>query len=158
VREYLYGNTPVVGLRTFSKAYGIAGLRVGYGIMRPEIVDYLHRVRQPFNVNELAQIGALACVEDDDHYQKTMSMTKEGIAWLCTEIEKLGCRTFPTQTNFFLVDIGSDCKVLYEKMLRKGVIIRPMSAYGYSHYIRITVGTSQENQRLVNALAECLEK
>ncbi len=157
VRDYLHGDTAVVGLRTFSKAYGIAGLRVGFGIMHAEIASYLHRVRQPFNVNELAQVGALACVDDDDHYQKTMAMTRDGIAWLTAEIGKLGCHVFATQTNFFLVDVGCDCKDLYERMLHLGVIVRPMAAYGYSSYIRITVGTRAENERLVGALAQTLE-
>jgi histidinol-phosphate aminotransferase len=158
VRRYMHNQTPVVGLRTFSKAYGLAGLRVGYGVMHQEIAGYLHRVRQPFNVNELAQVAALACLEDDDHYQKTLAMTHEGISWLSREIAKLGCRVFPTQTNFFLVDVGRDCKALYEKMLRKGVIIRPMSAYGYPTFIRITVGTPAENERLVKSLAQCLQE
>jgi len=154
--SYLSIPQPVVGLRTFSKAYGLAGLRLGYGIMRQEIASYLHRVRQPFNVNELAQVGALACLEDEKHYTKTLAMTREGIQWLSREIEKLGCATFPTQTNFFLVDIQTDCKKVYEAMLHKGVIIRPMSAYGYPSYIRITVGTASENERLLRALAASL--
>ncbi len=158
VREYLHNRVPVVGLRTFSKAYGLAGLRVGFGIMHEEIAGYLHRVRQPFNVNELAQVAALACLEDDEHYQKTLTMTHEGIHWLSAEIEKLGCKPFATQTNFFLVDVGRDCKELYEKMLHQGVIIRPMSAYGYPTFIRITVGTGAENERLVKSLAECLQE
>ncbi len=157
IRDYIHSNTAVVGLRTFSKAYGIAGLRVGYGIMNAEIASYLHRVRQPFNVNELAQVGALACLEDDDHYQKTMAMTKDGIAWLSAEISKLGCQVFATQTNFFLVDVACDCKDLYERMLHLGVIVRPMAAYGFASYIRITVGIEAENQRLVRALAKTLE-
>ncbi len=156
VRDYMHNRVAVVGLRTFSKAYGLAGLRVGFGIMRTEIAGYLHRVRQPFNVNELAQVGALACLEDEDHYEKTLAMTHDGMEWLCRKIDGLGCRTFPSQTNFFLVDVGTDCKALYEKMLLKGVIIRPMSAYGYPTFIRITVGTVDENQRLVRSLADCL--
>jgi len=157
VRDYLDNSTAVVGLRTFSKAYGIAGLRVGFGIMNQEIADFLHRVRQPFNVNELAQGGALACVQDDEHYNNTMAMSHDGIAWLNREITALGCHVFPTQTNFFLVDVGCDCKVIYENLLQQGVIIRPMSAYGYPSYIRITVGIKDENERLVAALAKALE-
>ncbi len=156
VRQYIHNNTPVVGLRTFSKAYGIAGLRVGFGIMNSTIASYLHRVRQPFNVNELAQVGALACLADDEHYHNTMDMTREGIAWLTGEIEQLDCYVFATQTNFFLVDVGCDCKDLYERMLHLGVIIRPMAAYGYGSYIRITVGTEVENRRLVEALGQVL--
>ena len=157
-RDYLNHRVPVVALRTFSKAYGLAGLRVGYGLMRPEIADYLHRVRQPFNVNNLAQVGALAALADDDHYQKTLRLTKEGIAWLSGEVEKLGCIAFPTQTNFFLIDVKQDGKRLYEAMLRRGVIVRPMQAYGYANYIRITVGLPEENQRFVAALADTLKE
>jgi histidinol-phosphate aminotransferase len=156
VRKYLDNPTPVVGLRTFSKAYGLAGLRIGYGLMNSEIAGYLHRVRQPFNVNLPAQIGALAALDDDDHYDRTMQLTKTGIAWLTREIRGLGCTVFDTHTNFFLVDLGLDCRELYEKMLAKGVIIRPMAAYGYPEYIRITVGTPEENRRLVASLAEVL--
>jgi histidinol-phosphate aminotransferase len=156
VRKYLDNRTPVVGLRTFSKAYGLAGLRIGYGLMNSEIADYLHRVRQPFNVNLPAQIGALAALDDDEHYDKTMELTRTGIAWLTKEITTLGCTVFDTHTNFFLVDVGLDCRKLYETMLGKGVIIRPMAAYGYPEYIRITVGLPEENSRLVTSLAEAL--
>jgi histidinol-phosphate aminotransferase len=156
VRDYIHNSTPVVGLRTFSKAYGIAGLRVGFGIMNSEIASYLHRVRQPFNVNELAQVGALACLSDDEHYNNTMAMTRDGLEWLTAEIENIRCKVFPTQTNFFLVDVGCDCKDLYERMLHLGVIIRPMAAYGYGSYIRITVGIESENKRLVTALTTVL--
>ncbi len=157
-REFINLPTPVVAMRTFSKAYGLAGLRVGYGLMRPEIADYLHRVRQPFNVNSTAQIGALAALEDDEHYQKTLTLTKEGIAFLSTEVEKLGCKAFASQTNFFLIDIKTDGKELYEQMLRKGVIVRPMNAYGFPSYIRITIGLPEENERFLKALKECLNE
>ncbi|MBU0483275.1 MAG: histidinol-phosphate transaminase [Proteobacteria bacterium] len=157
-RDYLNSKTPVVALRTFSKAYGLAGLRVGYGFMPAEIAGYIHRVRQPFNVNSLAQIGALAALEDDDHYRKTLDLARDGIAWLSREINQLGCRAFASQTNFFLVDLGFDGKQVYEKMLGKGVIIRPMNAYGYPHKIRITVGLPEENERLVKSLAATLDE
>ncbi len=155
-REYLHAETPVVALRTFSKAYGLAGLRIGYGLMPSEIAGYLHRVRQPFNVNLPAQIGALAALSDDEHYQKTLDLTRKGFAWLREEIEKLGCTVFPTQTNFFLIDVHGDGKKLYENMLSKGVIVRPMNAYSYPTYIRITVGLPEENQRFVRTLTEAL--
>jgi len=156
VRKYLAGPVPVVGLRTFSKAYGLAGLRVGYGIMNSEIAGYLHRVRQPFNVNLPAQVGALAALDDEEFYQQTLAHTRTGIAWLTKEIQALGCTVFDTHTNFFLVDVGGDGKGFYEKLLRLGVIVRPMQAYGYPGYIRITVGTEAENQRLVKAMAQVL--
>ena len=157
-RDYLQGPTPVVALRTFSKAYGLAGLRVGFGIMRAEIAGYLHRLRQPFNVNSLAQIGALACLDDGDHYRATLAMTSDGMAWLHREIAKLGCRPLPSHANFFLVDVGVKGKLLYEKLLSRGVIIRPMDAYGFPEYIRITVGLPEENRRLVTALADALRE
>lgn len=157
-REYLQHRVPVVVLRTFSKAYGLAGLRVGFGIMHADIAQYLHRVRQPFNVSLPAQVGALAALADDEHYEKTMTCTRQGIAWLSREVARLGCTPFPTQTNFFLIDVKGDGKKLYESLLRKGVIVRPMNAYGYPEYIRITVGTPAENQRFVSALAAAMEE
>jgi histidinol-phosphate aminotransferase len=152
-REYLEHRVPVVALRTFSKAYGLAGLRVGFGIMHAEIAQYLHRVRQPFNVSLPAQVGALAALADDEHYEKTISCTRQGIAWLSREVTALGCTAFASQTNFFLIDVKGDGKALYEALLHKGVIVRPMNAYGYPGYIRITVGTEAENQRFITALA-----
>jgi len=156
VRRYLNHATPVVGLRTFSKAYGLAGLRIGYGLMNREIAGYLHRVRQPFNVNLPAQVGALAALDDDEFYRLTLDHTRAGIAWLTKEITGLGCPVFDTHTNFFLVDVGGDGRAFYEKMLRQGVIVRPMQAYGYPGYIRITVGSEAENQRLVATMAQVL--
>ena len=155
-RTYLDSTPAVVALRTFSKAYGLAGLRVGYGLMSSEIADFLHRVRAPFNVNQPAQIGAIAALDDEEHYQNTMAMTRQGIDWLTEQLQALGLRTFPTQTNFFLVDLKMDGKRFYEAMLRKGVIVRPMSAYGYPEFIRITVGDETENQRLLTAMTQTL--
>jgi histidinol-phosphate aminotransferase len=157
-RDYLKHRVPVVALRTFSKAYGLAGLRVGYGLMHADIADYLHRVRQPFNVNLPAQAGALAALSDDEHYEKTIAFTREGIGWLSSEVEKLGCRPFPSQTNFFLIDVKADGKKLYEALLHQGVIVRPMNAYGYPTYIRITVGLPTENKRFIKALAVALNE
>ncbi len=152
------GRCGVVALRTFSKAYGLAGIRVGYGLMSAEIAGYLHRVRQPFNVNQLAQVAAVAALKDTEFYEHTLKETREGMAWLKKEVEKLGCRTYSSQTNFFLIDVKGDATVLYEEMLHKGVIIRSMKAYGYSNVIRVTVGTTDENYRFVATLGECLDR
>lgn len=157
-RKYLGASPAVVALRTFSKAYGLAGLRIGYGLMAAPIASYVHRVRQPFNVNQLAQIGALAALDDDDHYDRTLSSTKQGLDWLSREVKNLGCIPYPSQTNFFLIDVGGEAKAVYEKMLTKGVIIRAMNAYGYPHFIRITGGLPEENQRFVSALGETLHE
>jgi histidinol-phosphate aminotransferase len=155
---YIRGGKPVAALRTFSKAYGLSGLRLGYGIMNAEMAGYLNRVRQPFNVNSLAQVGGVAALADDDHYRMTLQKTREGIAWLRKEVARLGCRPMETHTNFFLIDVKGDGRKLYEHMLHQGVIVRPMNAYGFPNYIRITVGRSDENQRFVDALAKSLKE
>ncbi len=150
------GRCGVVSLRTFSKAYGLAGLRIGYGLMPSSVAINLHRVRQPFNVNQLAQVGALSALADEDFYQQTLQRTRQGLNYLQTEVAKLGCKSYPSQTNFFLVDVGGDATVLYEAMLHKGVIIRSMKPYGYTDMVRITVGSAEENQRFLAALSACL--
>ncbi len=150
------GRCPVVFLRTFSKAYGLAGLRVGYGLMPRELAACLHKVRQPFNVNHMAQVGALVALEDEEYYQRILRLTKEGLDTLRLGVEKLGCHAYPSQTNFFLIDVRGDADRLYRAMLAKGVIIRSMSAYGLSNVIRVTVGTDVENKRFLMTLSDCL--
>jgi histidinol-phosphate aminotransferase len=158
VLSYIRSYKPVAALRTFSKAYGLSGLRLGYGIMAFEMADYLNRVRQPFNVNSLAQIGGVAALADDAHYRMTLEKSRAGIEWLSREVAKLGCRPLETHTNFFLIDVKGDGKKLYEHLLQQGVIVRPMQAYGYPNYIRITVGRQEENQRFIGALAKSLKE
>jgi histidinol-phosphate aminotransferase len=158
VLAYIGSGRPVAALRTFSKAYGLSGLRLGYGIMHEEMAGYLHRVRQPFNVNSLAQVGGVAALEDDEHYRMTLQKSRDGLAWLSKEVVKLGCRPMGTHTNFFLIDVKGDSRQLYEHMLRQGVIVRSMQAYGYPEYIRITVGRPEENQRFIEALAKSLQE
>jgi len=155
--DYLDSDKTVVALRTFSKAYGLAGLRLGYGVMRQELAALIHRVRQPFNVNSLAQTGALAALDDDDFFNGTVRTVHEGLGFLYEQLEGLGLECFPSQTNFFLIDVQRDAKEVFEEMLRRGVIIRPMTAYGYPSYIRINVGLPEENQRFVEALKEVLQ-
>jgi histidinol-phosphate aminotransferase len=158
VMAYIRGGRPLAALRTFSKAYGLSGLRLGYGIMDAEMADYLDRVRQPFNVNSLAQVGGLAALADEEHYRMTLEKSRAGIEWLSREVAKLGCRPMETNTNFFLIDVGGDGRKLYQHMLQQGVIVRPMQAYGYPDYIRITVGRAAENRRFVAALAKSLQE
>lgn len=150
------GRCAVVFLRTFSKAYAISGLRVGYGLMAREIAASLHKVRQPFNINQMAQIGALAALEDDEYFQRTLTRTREGLDHLRREVDRLGCRSYPSETNFFLIDVGGDADTLYQALLHKGVIVRSMSAYGFATFIRVTVGTEEENSRFLKALGDCL--
>jgi histidinol-phosphate aminotransferase len=154
--DYLDGEKTVVTLRTFSKTYGLAGLRIGYGVMKENLADLMHRVRQPFNTNLLAQVGALAALDDDAFLDKTVNTVHKGLDFLYREVEKLGLRYFPTQTNFFLIDLERDAKSVFENMLRRGVIVRPMTAYGYPNYIRISVGLPEENQRFVETLKKVI--
>jgi histidinol-phosphate aminotransferase len=158
VLSYIRGKKPVAALRTFSKAYGLSGLRLGYGIMAQEMAGYLNRVRQPFNVNSLAQAGGVAALADEKHYRLTLEKSRQGIDWLSREVAKLGCRPMETHTNFFLIDVRGDGRQLYEHLLQQGVIVRPMQAYGYPDYIRITVGRRHENQRFLEALAISLDE
>ncbi|MEW6326839.1 MAG: histidinol-phosphate transaminase [Thermodesulfobacteriota bacterium] len=154
--DYLDSPYLVITLRTFSKAYGLAGLRIGYGVMKKELSEYINRIRQPFNVNSLAQVGALAALSDEEHLARTKEMVREGLNYLTSEIGRLGYRCLPTQTNFFLIDIKTDGKAVYEKLLRKGVIVRPMHAYKLPGYIRITVGLPAENERFLTAFKEVM--
>jgi histidinol-phosphate aminotransferase len=144
-------------LRTFSKCYGLAGLRVGYGVGHPRLIDYLNRVRQPFNVNLLAQVGALAALEDDEHLRASVENNRAGLSTLYTRLDRMGIRYTRTQANFLLVHLpGGDGQSVYERLLRKGVIVRPMDSYDLPGTIRVTVGTPAENARFLDALEETL--
>ncbi len=155
--DYLNSPHLVITLRTFSKAYGLAGLRIGYGVMKKELSEYINRVRQPFNVNSLAQVGALAALNDEDHLTKTKKMVSDGLNYLRTEVERLGYRCLDTQTNFFLIHVETDGKMVYERLLYKGVIVRPMHAYKLPNYIRVTVGAPPENERFLKAFTEVMK-
>ncbi len=154
--EYLNKDPRVVTLRTFSKAYGLAGLRLGYGIMDKRVTAYIERVRQPFNVNNLAQQGAIAAIQDTQHLRKTIENTDTGMLTLTNGLTSIGCKVYPSNTNFLLVDTHLDAKAIYEKMLRKGVIIRSMDAYGFQSFIRITIGLPEENELCLKALREVI--
>lgn len=152
------GRCPVVFMRTFSKAYGLSGLRIGFALMAREIAECLHKVRQPFNINQMAQVGALTALEDEEYYQQTLNRTAKAIEFLSEKVDALGCESHPTQTNFFLIDVKGSADKLYQAMLHEGVIVRSMSAYGYENFIRITVGTEEENNRFVKAMSKCLDE
>jgi len=154
--DYFDDAGAVVTLRTFSKVYGLAGLRIGYGIMTEEIAGLLNRIRMPFNANTLAQIGAAAALDDNAFLKKTRKITHEGLDFLYKELDRLGVKYFPTQTNFFLIDVEKDADEVFESMLRHGVIVRSMKSYGYPRYIRINVGLQQENRRFIEVLEKVL--
>ena len=166
VKDQRYANSieqikmgkPVVTLRTFSKAYGLAGLRIGYGVMSTEISDLLNRIRQPFNANLLAQIAAQAALDDRDFLKKTTRLVHDGLKYLHGALTGMGIEYFPTQANFFLINVEKNGDEVFESLLQLGVITRSMSSYGYPQYIRINVGTEKENRRFINALSRVLEK
>jgi histidinol-phosphate aminotransferase len=155
--EYLDNARPLVMLRTFSKVYGLAGLRIGYGAMPEEIAGVLNRIRQPFNANSLAQIGASAALEDKAFLEKAISLVHHGLDFLYGSLNRLGVKYFPSQANFFLIDVAKDADDIFEDMLRHGVIIRSMKSYGYPRYIRINVGLHEENVRFIKVLERVLE-
>lgn len=153
-RKYL-SRHPILTTRSFSKAYGLAGVRVGYGISSPEIVDYLNRVREPFNVNSLAQAAALAALEDRSHLEKTRHLVREGRRYLYRALDELGLRYVPSQTNFILVNVGEG-KAFYENLLKFGIMVRDMGSWKLDAFIRVTIGTHEENKRLAKVLRKIL--
>ena len=148
---------PLVLMRTFSKIYGLAGLRIGYGIAPTQMVDYMNRVRQPFNVNLLAQVAAMAALDDEEHVEQSRKMVQEGKRFLYSELERLKIEYVPSETNFFLINVGEGERV-FHALLKKGVIVRNMAGYGLPQYIRVTVGTQEENTIFLEALREVLGK
>ena len=139
--------------RTFSKAYGLAGLRVGFGLAHPEVIDLLNRVRQPFNVNALALVAAEAALGDHDFLERTRTVNAEGMAQLEAGFTRLGLPTIPSCGNFMAVEVG-DAGRIYQSLLRQGIIVRPVASYGMPRHLRVTVGLPGENAACLAAL-EC---
>jgi len=152
---YVRQGRRVVVLRTFSKVASLAGLRIGYAVADPECVGLLNRIRQPFNVNSLAQVAALAALEDDEHARQTLAMVQAGVRTLYRAFEELGVSYVPTRANFILVE-HPEAPRLYQQLLRMGVIVRPTASFGLERGLRITVGTPEENARLIEALRAIL--
>jgi histidinol-phosphate aminotransferase len=145
----------VVVLRTFSKIASLAGLRVGYALADPHAVALLNRIRAPFNVNALAQVAALAALEETGHARATVAMIQAGVRTVGQALDELGLRYPPTRANFVLVEVP-DAQRTYQALLRLGVIVRPMASFGLERALRITIGTPEENQRLIDALRAVL--
>jgi histidinol-phosphate aminotransferase len=155
--RYVREDRNVIVMRTFSKTYGLAGLRIGYAIAPTNCIKLLHRVRQPFNLNAMAQAAALAALDDDTHVARTRRMVKAGLAYYEKTFKRLGMDYVPSTVNFILVKTGRGRDV-FNAMQREGVIVRPMDGYDLPEYIRITVGTRQENEHCIRALKKVLEK
>jgi len=153
---YLATRPAVVTLRTFSKAYGLAGLRVGYGVMAAQLAEMLNRIRMPFNVNLLGQAAATAALDDVDFLKKTLEVTHNGLDTLYNALAERGLKHFPSQANFFLIDVGRPADEVFEALLHHGVIVRSMRGYGFPNYIRLSVGLPEENARFLMALDKVL--
>jgi histidinol-phosphate aminotransferase len=140
--------------RTFSKISGLAGLRVGFAVADRELAGYLERARHPFNLNVLAEVAALAALDDREHLARTLRTNREGLAYLGRELAALGIPSWPSEANFLLAKPGPGA---YEQLLRRGVIVRPLGGFGLPEHVRISVGTAEENEKLVKALREIRE-
>lgn len=152
------GRKNVMVLRTFSKIYGLAGLRIGYGIGTEELIKLVSRTKEPFNVNSLAQTAALASLEDNEHINLSRRINSEGKEYLYGEFEKLGLNYNPTSANFVMLDTGKNSKELFDKMLQKGVIVRTGDVFDMDTFVRVTIGTREQNERFITALKESLEE
>ena len=142
----------LVVTRTFSKVYGIAAMRIGYGLSHPDIADVLNRVRQPFNNNQLALTAARAALADQQFVKQSVAMNTDGMAMLSEALDNLGMVRIPSHANFITFDVGRDAGPVYDALLREGVIVRPLAGYGMPNHLRVTVGTADENQRFVDAM------
>jgi histidinol-phosphate aminotransferase len=156
-RRWLEAFPNLIVTRTFSKAYGLASMRLGYALSHPDIADLLNRVRQPFNVNSLAQVAALAALEDQDFIQQSLAVNRAGMQQLVKGIESLGLGYIPSVGNFLTIDFAREAASIDQALLQRGCITRPLANYGMPNYLRITIGLEAENERLLNALGEVLE-
>jgi histidinol-phosphate aminotransferase len=148
----------IITVRTFSKIYGLAGLRLGFGVSSEEIISYMSRVREPFNVNSLAQVAAIAALDDAEHVRRSKDVNRAGLKYLIQEIKKINLPFTSSFANFILVDLGTDPIPIYSALLREGVIVRPVINYGLKTHIRVTVGLPEENERFIRAIRKVLEK
>ncbi|WP_428268342.1 histidinol-phosphate transaminase [Haliangium sp.] len=155
-QSYIPQDPRIISLRTFSKIYGLAGLRVGYGIGHPDVISVIERVRRPFNVNSVAQAAALAALDDEEHVARSQTSAQAGIAVLTEAARGLGLRPYPSWGNFMLVGLGRDAAPVYEALMKKGVIVRPMGAWGLPEHLRISIGTETEIERVSASLAAVL--
>lgn len=155
-RALLDRHSNLVLTYTFSKIFGLAGLRVGYAISNPQITDLLNRVRQPFNANSIALRAAELALDDTDHVERSVALNSEGLAALCEALGERGLQHLPSQGNFLTFDVGRDATAVFEALLHQGVIVRPLGGYGLSAWLRVTVGTAAQNARFIEALDRSL--
>lgn len=150
--EYVKAGYPVIVLRTFSKAYGLAGLRLGYAVSCPQIQELLMTARDPFNVNRMAERAGKTALADKDFLKRTMEVNENGKKYLYSEFDRLGLSYVPTEANFILVNVNTDSMNLFKELLEEGIIIRPGNPLGYPNHIRVTIGLPEENEAFIEAL------
>lgn len=155
--DYLAQYPNLVVTRTFSKAYGLASLRVGFGVSHADIADLMNRVRPPFNVDTFAQAAAVATLNDAEYVAKSIQTNNDGYAYLTSEFEKLGLAYIPSVANFISFEVAVESQALFTGLLAKGVIIRPVASYQMPQHLRVSIGTQQENERFIQALSEVLQ-
>ena len=147
----------VIISHTLSKAYGLAGLRIGFGLAHPQLIDLMNRVRQPFNVNHLAMVAAVAALDDDAFIKESRRVNSAGLSLLKSELDDRQLATIPAFGNFITFKI-ENAKQVFEALLRQGVIVRPIAGYGLPDYLRVTVGTEAQNRRFLAALDNAREQ
>ena len=153
--QYVHEERNVVVLRTFSKIHGLAGLHIGYAVARPDVIEVLHKTRQPFNVNSVAQAGALAALNDHAHLRETKRVIDEGRVYLQKQFSVMQIPFVPAVANFVMLNVGDGCAV-FEKLLRRKIIVRPLKGYGLTEWVRISVGTMEQNKKLIAALGDMM--
>ena len=151
--DYVRNGRNVLVLRTFSKVYGLAGLRLGYGMGHPELIEALNRVRSPFNANSLAQAAGLAALDDQEHVARSVESNAHEMKFVTEELALAGVRYTPSVGNFLLVDTGRDCEEDFIRLMHEGVIVRPMKLYGFPTSLRITIGKHEGNEKFLEGLA-----
>jgi histidinol-phosphate aminotransferase len=154
--DYIREKRQLIVLRTFSKVYGLAGLRIGYALGREDLVDCLYKVRDPFPVHRLAQVAAVAALNDEDHAIKSIQLVYEGKRYLYKELDRLGLSYVPSQANFIFIDFEKDSEEIFQVLLRGGVIIRPGKIWGYRTFARVTIGRMDDNRRFIKALKKIM--
>jgi histidinol-phosphate aminotransferase len=155
--DYLREKRQVIVLRTFSKVYGLAGLRIGFALGRENLIECLYQVRDPFPVHRLAQVAAVAALNDEGHAIKSIQSVYEGKRYLYKELDRLGISYVPSQANFIFIDFEKDIAEIFQALLKEGVIIRPGKVWGYPTFARVTVGRMEDNRRFIKALKKILK-
>lgn len=150
--DYVREGRNVLVLRTFSKVYGLAGVRLGYGMGHPDLIAALNRIRSPFNASSLAQVAGLAALDDREHVERSVAHNTRQMKFVTEELTLLGVRYTPSVANFVLIDTGRDCEEDFVRLLHEGVIVRPMKLYGFPTSLRVTIGRHEENEQFLEAL------